>query len=456
MAMPDPAAGPILSYSCPWPEASLLSLLRSAEGQPRLFWESERSELAFAAFGIAAQIAARGPHRFSEVADRAQSLFQNLLPLDRSSPAAIPPLLVGGFSFFPQSSPRDPFWRPFPAAWFILPRVQVTRRAGETWLTLHHQQQPGEHPDEIARTLRERAQDLIWQGLPEDPASPDLEDHPAAPLPQAESALTFRQWVSMARQVIARIRSGELQKAVLARVTHVNAARPICFPRVLARLGARYPDCYRFLFEPIPGRAFFGASPELLAEVAAQRLNTVALAGSIQRGRTWEEDQRLGQHLLANSKERLEHDLVVRSLATNLTPLTAQLDVPSVPELCLLNNIQHLLTPITGRITNGKGILPIIQTLHPTPALGGSPRAAALALIERLEPLPRGWYGAPFGWLAPDGDGEFAVAIRSAIAHQNRLRLYAGAGIVADSDPAEEWRETGLKFQPILQALPGE
>ena len=220
-----------------------------------------------------------------------------------------------------------------------------------------------------------------------------------------------------------------------------------------ARLSARYPECYRFLFEPQPGRAFFGATPELLAEVSGHQLHTIALAGSLQRGKTWQEDQQLGKQLLSSRKDRQEHAFVVQALRENLAPLTTCLEIPSAPELCLLNNIQHLLTPVKGELANGNGILPVIQALHPTPALGGTPRGVALPLIEQYEPLPRGWYGAPIGWLAPNGDGEFAVAIRSAVANQHRVRLYAGVGVVADSDPEKEWRETELKFQPILKAL---
>jgi menaquinone-specific isochorismate synthase len=224
-------------------------------------------------------------------------------------------------------------------------------------------------------------------------------------------------------------------------------------PDIISRLGARYPDCYRFLFEPTPGKAFFGATPELLASVTDREINTVALAGSTPRGKSWREDQILGQELLENPKERQEHDLVVRSLRENLTPLCKVLNISETPELCLLNNIQHLLTPISGKLENGNGILPVVEALHPTPALGGTPRGVAIPLIGELEPLPRGWYGAPIGWVAPNGDGEFVVAIRSAVANDNQIRLYAGSGIVADSIAEKEWLETELKFQPILKAL---
>ena len=217
----------------------------------------------------------------------------------------------------------------------------------------------------------------------------------------------------MIQQATRRIHSGEFEKVVLSRTSHAEINVPLFLPKILARLAARYPDCYRFLIEPEPGKAFFGATPELLANVTSRHLHTVALAGSTPRGKTWQEDQQLGRQLLANPKERSEHELVVRALRENLTPMCSVLDIPETPELCLLNNIQHLLTPVMGQLLNGKGIVPVVEALHPTPALGGTPRGVALPVIEELEPLPRGWYGAPIGWLNPNGDGEFAVAIRS-------------------------------------------
>ena len=296
---------------------------------------------------------------------------------------------------------------------------------------------------------------MIWQGLSGEYDSPTLEDLPATQLtsPTAISYTSHAEWVEMISETTRRIRLGELKKVVLARCTHLEL--PSVFPLAVlhARLAARYTECYRFLIEPQAGHAFFGATPELLAEVNGRELHTIALAGSLQRGSTWQEDQLLGQELLSSEKNRQEHAFVVQALKENLTPLTARLEIAPEPALYLLNNIQHLRTPVHGQLANGKGILPVVQALHPTPALGGTPRGVALPLIEQFEPLSRGWYGAPIGWLAPNGDGEFVVGIRSAIANQNQVRLYAGVGIVADSDPEKEWRETELKFQPILKAL---
>ena len=136
-----------------------------------------------------------------------------------------------------------------------------------------------------------------------------------------------------------------------------------------------------------------------------------------------------------------------------LTGLGAELEIPDAPVVYTLSNIQHLYTPIQGKLAAAIGVLPLVETLHPTPALGGAPREQALAFISQAESVPRGWYAAPVGWIDHNLDGAFGVAIRSAVAQRQRVWLYAGAGIVADSEPEKEWAETGWKFRPIQQAL---
>jgi menaquinone-specific isochorismate synthase len=224
----------------------------------------------------------------------------------------------------------------------------------------------------------------------------------------------------------------------------------------LAYLNEQYNDCYRFLFEPRPFHAFFGATPELLAKVEGQILTSMALAGSIRRSADPLEDASLGQQLLNSAKDRHEHELVVYSILERLAPLTDKLEIAPQPGVYKLNNIQHLSTPVRARLLNADGILPIAELLHPTPAMGGTPRRLAMKVIRDAEPVTRGWYAAPVGWIDVNLDGAFAVAIRSAVAQERRAWLYAGAGIVADSEPEKEWEETGLKFRPMLEALANE
>jgi menaquinone-specific isochorismate synthase len=179
----------------------------------------------------------------------------------------------------------------------------------------------------------------------------------------------------------------------------------------------------------------------------------MGLAGSIGRGKTPAEDADLAQELLNSAKNQHEHALVVQSIRRRLASLTNELTMPDEPGILQLGYIQHLFTPIHATLKHADGVLPILQNLHPTPALGGQPRELAMPFISQAEPVPRGWYGAPVGWLDHHLDGAFGVAIRSAITQDRRVWLYAGAGIVADSDPQAEWDETALKFRPMLNAL---
>jgi menaquinone-specific isochorismate synthase len=263
--------------------------------------------------------------------------------------------------------------------------------------------------------------------------------------------MPYDDWEIMLNDAIGRIRAGELKKVVLSRVAEARYDQPVNIDAALRYLAQHYAECYRFMFEPRPYRAFYGATPELLVAVQGDQVRSMGLAGSIKRGATPEEDAERGQELLDSKKDRHEHQLVVDRLRERLTPLTSDLHIGETG-LYKLSNIQHIYTPVHGTLAQPQGILPMVEALHPTPALGGEPREIALPLISQLEPVPRGWYAAPVGWIDNRLDGQFGVAIRSAVAQKNRVWMYAGAGIVGDSDPAKEWDETALKFTPMLKA----
>ena len=178
----------------------------------------------------------------------------------------------------------------------------------------------------------------------------------------------------------------------------------------------------------------------------------MSLAGSIRRGRTPEEDQQLGQALQDSVKDRNEHTVVVQAMVEALYATCASLTVGPTG-LLKLGNIQHLCTPIIGPVADGQTLLDLVERLHPTPAVGGRPRVVALHWIRQHEQLDRGWYAGPVGWVDERGEGEFAVALRSALLHGDRATLFAGCGIMADSDPEREYVESSLKLKPMLTAL---
>jgi menaquinone-specific isochorismate synthase len=260
-------------------------------------------------------------------------------------------------------------------------------------------------------------------------------------------------WQRQIETATDRIKAGELGKVVLSRTMDIAFNDPIDPLYALDNLRERYKDTFRFLIEPAVDHAFFGATPELLVNLNGARLETAALAGSRPRGTSPETDYALALDLLADPKERSEHAFVADSVRELLQPLVDALHAPLEPGILKLSNIQHLHTPFYGTLKPGFDVLSIVERLHPTPALGGYPQQAAVDVIASSEPIDRGWYAAPIGWFDHEGNGTFAVAIRSAVTVGTTARLYAGAGIVADSQPEREWAETRLKFRPVANAL---
>jgi menaquinone-specific isochorismate synthase len=439
------ARGRLLSYSRPVADVSLLSFLQNAPDEQRVYWENRRTDLAFAGYGAAAELFANGKDRFETIQDEIAGLFDRA---DIDNPDGVLPRLFGGFSFRPDFDPQG-VWLAFPSAYFMLPRYLLTRADGELWLTVN--QVVGRH--ESTRQAWHAVYDefeQISEQLTRLPMQPYAED---TAIQSIEYPLERDDWRAQIINATREIRRGALDKVVLSRISEIAFDRPLDPVNPLARLEAKYPDTYRFLIEPLRGHSFFGATPELLAEVNGRMLKTGALAGSIGRGDTPQVDDVLAQQLMDTPKERHEHDLVVTALRESLQPATAHLEIDNAPQILRLSNIQHLYTPVRGQLRADYGLLDIVERLHPTPALGGYPRREALEAVKRIETVERGWYASPVGWIDYHGDGMFAVAIRSAVRAGQTARLYAGAGIVADSDPDKEWAETGLKFRPMLAAL---
>jgi menaquinone-specific isochorismate synthase len=445
-----PLGGHLASYSIPAPGLSAAHFLRQALGRPRVFWANGRSRQLHAGFGIAAQLLAWGPGRFADIQSQASSLFADA-HVYAADNALAAPRLFGGFSFSDDFAP-DNTWAVFHPAHFILPHFQLSQSAGESWLTINAIITPDETLSETRDTLYE-ALCARFDALRESAAAETpLPNQAAAPL-HLNYPLPFQTWEGQINEAINTIAATPLEKVVLARVCEISSPQRLDIDAALAFLNETYQECTRFLFEPRPYHAFYGATPELLAHVQDDRLTTMALAGSAPRGKTAAADAAQRQTLLNSAKDQREHRLVVEAMCRRLAPHATEITHAATPEVYALGYIHHLLTPITASLTAPGGVLPLVQALHPTPALGGTPRDLALAFIRDVEAVPRGWYAGPVGWLDHQLNGEFVVAIRSAVAQERRAWLYAGAGIVAGSDPTQEWAETALKFEPMLRAL---
>ncbi len=354
------------------------------------------------------------------------------------------PRFFGGCRFEAGGEVHDPAWDPFGGWQFILPRFLVAIRGGTISGTLSLLLDGTETVASLAaRIERDLAEATCQPG-------PGTRGHP---LHRGEG-LDDAGWLTAVATAVREIEEGCYEKVVLARQLHLIGQRAISVPEVLGRLASRYPNCYVFSFGA-GASTWLGASPELLVSLEGGAVNAASLAGSRPRGADAESDRQLAADLLASEKERAEHGFVVSAIREALAPVCSSLVAADTPVLMRMPNIQHLHTPVTGSVNDGIDILDLVARVHPTPAVGSWPRDLALDTIQRLEQMDRGWYAAPIGWMDFAGEGEFAVALRSARVSGDEATLFAGAGIVEGSEPAEELAETELKLRPLREALTG-
>lgn len=411
----------------------------SAADSPRMFWTAP-DEASVVGSGAAFTIRSDGTDRFRAVRERAADLFS--IGDVHAGALAARPRLFGGFSFHDEHVGAGA-WEGYPAAKFILPKTQITYTEDEAWVTVNGVESTPAVVNDQLETAAERLQSL--------PKFTAGDEYPGV---TSRTRTTSKdEWRESVTEAIERIRAGELQKVVLSQALRTSLSRSLSMPRTLARLGRRYPDCYRFLFEPDGGTGgFFGATPERLIERHGRTVETGALAGTTGRGETPDEDEWLAAELLADEKNIHEHELVVNAVREQLEPFTSSIR-GGERSIKRLANVQHMQTPITAELSEDEHVLKLVEALHPTPAVGGLPPDAALRTIRDTEPFERGWYAAPVGWFDAAGYGSFAVAIRSAVAREDTATLFAGVGIVADSDPDREWDEVQLKYRPIIDEL---
>jgi isochorismate synthase len=351
---------------------------------------------------------------------------------DATSPV---PRLFGGSAFAPGAARHTP-WDSFGDGFLLLPTW--TYHAGErAWLSLALCAPNGPDAPEILDAF-----DAIWDSL----------ERPIGVIPSPVSVRRIDEadrqtWSRQVEDIRQRIQNGDFEKVVAARHCVVELETGAGSLDVLKRLEERFPGCTRFALWR-GDSAFLGATPELLISRRGPSVLSEALAGSTAHGDA--------ARMMASSKEREEHQLVVRAILRALEPYCESLRSAPEPSIRELPNLLHMQTPIEGRLREPTHILSLVRALHPTPAVGGVPTEGAIRWIVEHEALERGWYSAPVGWADAAGDGEFVVALRSGLLHDGKAWVYAGAGIMADSDPDAEYTETELKMQALLGALNGD
>ena len=308
----------------------------------------------------------------------------------------------------------------------------------------------------LDRRLAE-VRDLLISYAPSEPGTADVGSDHAGPGPVrvtgAPAPGDRQAWDQVVGDALDAITEGRVSKVVLARTLDVAPPNTLDPIEVLLALWAENPRAHVYLFEPEPGSVLVGAAPETVATVHGRDFHATAVAGSVPRGETPEETSALAMRLLSSDKDLLEHRFAVEDMVERLEDLADEVGSEWEPHVITLSRIQHLETRIRARLPEGCSVLSALEALHPTPAVCGLPRDAALEFIHDEEPFDRGWYAGPVGWFDLDGSGVFAPALRTAVGQNGTWRLFAGAGIVAGSRPESEWVETGIKFEPVLAAL---
>lgn len=399
VAVPDP--GPLLSLL---PEDAPVAWLRRGEG--------------IVGWGVAASIRTTGTGRFDEAVEWWHDVASTAIVRDEIGVPGSGLVCLGSFAF--ADEPGDSV--------LVVPRVVVGRRGDHTWVTLIGDDELTPPPD----------------------LEPQPEPRPPGNVVFTDGDVDGAEWEAIVARAVARINAGELEKVVLARDLVATTDEPLDVRWPLRRLGRTYEMCWTFHVDGL-----FGATPELLVRRERGLVTSRVLAGTIRRTGDDDRDLALAATLARSSKDLEEHEYAVRSVADSLAPHCSSMNVPESPFVLHLPNVMHLATDVAGVVpdTDSSTVLELAAALHPSAAVGGTPTKVAIEMIEEIEGMDRGRYAGPVGWMDASGDGEFGIALRSAEYSGTRVRLFAGCGIVADSDPEAELAEAQAKFVPVRDAL---
>ena len=438
----------LFSYSFRFDVRDVLPLLThpADKNNTRIFWTQPSRGFAYAGLGSVLkyqQIDLR-----NMIAMKNQVLESMRMGISLGDNSLIGPRMIGGFAFS-QYEGSDSTWRNFPRVQFHLPECLATLTDDGAWLTISSLIHPEDNKANLSEAFKQTIsyyQNRLPVTLP--PISKVAVDK-YRDVPERDA---YNQTIF---SVLDRIKPGHMGKVVISRSHHVKIGRDFKVVSAMQVLRDAYPNCISFCFSFPREGIFFGSTPERLVRLHNGFVQTEALAGTIGRGNNMEEDRILAESLMDSHKEREEHSLVLEQILRKLNPVISNIQYPDTPQIMKLKNVQHLQTPISGDLKENETILDLVSRLHPTSAVAGTPTQEAMEVIRKMETHDRGWYSGPIGWLDEKGDGEFYVALRSALVKDEEAHVFSGGGIVSESHPDREWDETELKLQPILSALSG-
>src|SRR5262252_1718217 len=408
-------------------------------GVPTFRWENSRLGQSYAGYGVAGTLVVERPEQAYAAFDQLSQPGQFLWAGETGHPRP-PGTWFGGLAFDPHR-PRGDWWRGFPPSHWTLPRYLIWTQQGQSYLTGFQRMGQGRDPAVAeVREVRTVARRLDGSGSRPNTCLRGRGKY-------LNGVVSDRgAWNRLLRDALAAIQGGTLSKVVIARSVDLEGLQAFDVEQVFDSLRRIAPGSTAFLIRGTDGTAFVGASPELLWRCDGSLLETEALAGSA--------SQANAAGLLQSDKENREHRCVVDGILTALGPFSDAVSVEGAPTLLGVPHLVHLRTPIRARLKEGSRISEVLAALHPTPAVGGTPKERALSFLAEHENLDRGWYGGAVGWVG-EHSMELVVALRSALLRANRARLFVGAGIVEGSTEEGEWEETEAKGLTIREALSG-
>ena len=414
---------------------------RLYEGQ-RLFWQNREKTHTIVGLGHAIVLKASDENRIATIQSEWNRLKQVVVKekMDQS------PILFGGFSFDPLHVVTGE-WAAFSAAFFVVPQFQLEIKNESIKLSINCMAERTDMSTRFDQLRKERDRLLHMAQVQERPLF-----EKANVIEKVERNVP--DYLAAVRSVKKEIATGKVDKVVISRSIELDFEESVSSGAALYYALQEQPESYIFVLEN-GSSTFIGATPERLIRKKQGTVYSAGVAGSVRRGKDVGEDQRLGTALLTDEKNLEEHEFVVSMIRDVIEPLCKDVTIPNHPKLLKVRDIQHLFTPIQGKAAAGKDMFSFVDALHPTPALGGTPRKQAVELIRELEQMDRGYYAAPIGFVDAEDNGEFAVGIRSALLRGGKALLYAGGGIVSESEPLAELEETNVKFRPMLRVLGG-
>lgn len=373
--------------------------------------------------GVTLRLAATGSGRFEQLSKQWVELSKNAIVDDSVGGLGRGLIAFGALAFSDQSSTESVL---------VVPKTLVGIKDGRSWVTqIWHSNEAA--PAEIT-TL--------------DDFEPNHEEYFSPSLELVAGEISGSEFETLATSVVQQIQNSQVEKVVLARDLQADLLAGFDVRKALAKLAARYPTCWTYSVD-----GTFGASPELLVRVSHSQVSARVLAGTASRGTDPEIDRAIATALSTSTKNKREHAFAVASLVASLSPFCSTVSADESPFSLALPNVWHLASDVTAVLKNANSSLDLAGALHPTAAVAGTPTLTALSIIDELEHSDRGRYAGPVGWINAEGDGEWAIALRGAQISGEKVRAFAGCGLVAESDAAAELAETELKFQPIRYAL---